>query len=176
MSQTHLEHPVFQIILISIIFNLIIFILILIFYNSIENLTLVSNRVVIQWFVYFRDVCTNHLILNPRQIGGVGIQVQIDETLIAKRKYNRGRHVEQRWLVGGVCPEQGRGFVQSVPDRSRVTLDPILMKHIAPGSNIRSDGWAAYITNIGQPNQKSHLEELPVNPKYTHEAVSIHTF
>ena len=133
----------------------------------------VSNRVVVQWFVYFRDVCSNHLIRNPRQIGGEGIEVQIDESLVAKRKYNKGRHVEQRWILGGVCPIQKRGFVQFVPDRSRETLDPIIMKHIAPGSNIRSDGWSAYITNIGQPNQKSHIEELPVNPKYTHEAVSI---
>ena len=137
---------------------------------------MVSNRVVIQWFVYIRDVCTHHLILNPRPIGGLGIEVQIDETLVAKRKYNKGRIVKERWLFGGVCPEQRRGFVQFVPDRSRATLDPIIMKNIAPGSNIRSDGWSAYITNIGQPNERSHLVELPVNPKYTHEAVSIHIF
>ena len=138
-----------------------------------ENLTLVSERVVVQWLVYIRCVCSNHLILNPRPIGGLGIEVQINETLVAKRKYNKGRHVEQRWLFGGVCPEQRRGFVQFVPDRSRATLDPIIMANIAPGSNIRSDGWSSYITNIGQPNQRSHIEELPVNPKYTHEAVSI---
>ena len=114
--------------------------------------------------------------MNPRQIGGEGVEVQIDETLVAKRKYNKGRMVEQRWLVGGVCPVQRRGFVQFVPDRSRETLDPIIMQYIAPGSHIKSDGWSAYITNIGQPNERSHLMELPVNPPYTHEAVSIHTF
>ena len=98
--------------------------------------------------------------------------IQIDNLFVAKQK-NKRLKVEQRWLFGGVCPEQRRGFVQFVPDRSHATLDPIIMANIAPGSNIRSDGWSSYITNIGQPNQRSHIEELPVNPKYTHEAVSI---
>ena len=43
------------------------------------------------------------------------------------RKFNRGWHLEQRWIFGGVCPEQGCGFIQFVPDRSRETLDPIIM-------------------------------------------------
>ena len=97
-----------------------------------------------------RDVCKQHLILNPRPIGGLGIKIQIDETLVAKQKFNKGRLVKERWLFGGVCPEQGRGFVQFVPDRSRTTLDPITMKIIPPGSNIKSNSWS---TSLKRPYQ-----------------------
>ena len=91
------------------------------------------------------DVCKHHLILNPRPIGGLGIKIQIDKTLVAKQKFNKGRLVKERWLFGGVCPEQRCGFVQFVPDRSRAILDPIIMKIIAPGSNIKSNSWSTFL-------------------------------
>ena len=34
------------------------------------------------------------------KIGGIGKVVQIDETKIGKRKYNRGRMVEGHWVIG----------------------------------------------------------------------------
>ena len=52
------------------------------------------------------------------KIGGRGRTVEIDETLIARRKYNRGRLVEQQWLFGGIERETGRFFLELVPDRS----------------------------------------------------------
>ena len=59
------------------------------------------------------------------------------QSLMAKRKYNVGHGVRQRWVFGGVC-QHGRGFLQLVPDRSAATLLPIIRDHIAPGTIIHS--------------------------------------
>ena len=56
---------------------------------------------------------------------------------MSKRKYNIGHRIAQRWVFGGVC-QHGRGFLQTVPDRSAATLIPIIREHIAPGTIIHS--------------------------------------
>ena len=38
-----------------------------------------------------------------------------------------------RWVFGGKCPIQNRGFVIPVPNRSAAVLEPLIMRHIAPG-------------------------------------------
>ena len=50
----------------------------------------------------FRAVCTWWLQQNPVQIGGVGVIAEIDESLMSKRKYNRGRLRRERWVFGGL--------------------------------------------------------------------------
>ena len=52
---------------------------------------------------------------NLSLVGSSGIDVQIDETSVAKQKFNKGLLVKERWLFDGVCPEQGRGFVCTIP-------------------------------------------------------------
>ena len=39
---------------------------------------------------------------NQDSVGGEGIQVEIDETVIVRRKFNRGREQKQLWLFGGI--------------------------------------------------------------------------
>ena len=64
------------------------------------------------------------------------------QSLLAKRKYNRGHKVGQKWVFGGIC-QHGRGFMQVVPDRDAPTLIPIIREHIAPGTIINS--WVIYV-------------------------------
>ena len=64
--------------------------------------------------------------------------------MIAKRKYHRGRRVEERWIFGGCERETGRVFMVEVPDRTRATLEAAVLRHITPGTHIMSDGWASY--------------------------------
>ena len=50
-------------------------------------------------------------------IGGNDIEIEMDETCVSRRKYNRGRMVRhQQWLVGGVerKSERRRCFVEIV--------------------------------------------------------------
>jgi len=48
--------------------------------------------------------------------------VEVDESLMAKRKNEMGRVVEQPWVFGGVCRESGRDFLVSIPDKTAGTL------------------------------------------------------
>ena len=69
------------------------------------------------------------------QIGGPGRVVEINESVIARRKYR----VPERWAFGGIDPESNLGFLVLVGDRSAATLLPLIQQFIAPGSNIHSD-------------------------------------
>ena len=122
----------------------------------------VEMETLVQYFQYFRDVCSCWLIQNPPILGGVGMVVQRDESVIAKRKYNRGRRVEQRWVFGMYDVHRRFGCVQQVLNRSAATLLPIIERFIAPGSVIHSDEWAAYI----------NISQIAVVPAYTHMTVN----
>ena len=41
----------------------------------------------VDWYNFVRDICAQHFIDNPVQIGGQGIEVEIDESKFGKRKY-----------------------------------------------------------------------------------------
>ena len=78
-------------------------------------------------------------------IGGKGVIVEIDESKLGKKKYNRGHLVNGAWVIGGVekSPER-RMFLVSIDKRDRETLLPIILRHVLPCSIIRTDLWRAY--------------------------------
>ena len=82
----------------------------------------------------------------PEIIGGVGKVVEFDETLLVKRKYNRGRVLaNQKWVVCGA--ERGNRenyFVEFVPHRSRRYLLPLMQRRIERYSTVITDDWGAY--------------------------------
>ncbi|CAB9531487.1 Inherit from opiNOG: protein Hydra magnipapillata [Seminavis robusta] len=79
------------------------------------------------------------------QIGGPGIEVEIDESKFGKRKYHRGHRVDGVWVFGGVerTPER-KCFLVAVPDRKKPTLETHVMEFILPGSIIVSDKFPSY--------------------------------
>ncbi|XP_025017532.1 uncharacterized protein LOC112539323 [Tetranychus urticae] len=98
-------------------------------------------------FRALRMICYNVLNKNPIRIGGRGHIVEIDETMIHKLKYNRGRlttdQANQVWLFGGIDRESRLCFAEIVETRDAKTLLSVLQKHVELGT-IYSDGWAAY--------------------------------
>lgn len=59
-------------------------------------------------------------------------------------KYHKGKHVEGRWVFGGVERETGKCFLIPVPDRRAETLIRLIQHWIKPGTTIISDCWKAY--------------------------------
>ena len=60
-----------------------------------------SKKTVIEWTTFFRECCMTTMIDNSQQIGGNGIEVEVDESKFGKRKYYRGHRVEGQWVFGG---------------------------------------------------------------------------
>ena len=51
------------------------------------------------------------------RFGGPGKIIQIDESVVAKRKYNRGRMIKEKMIFGGYKPGKKLGFLEIVEDR-----------------------------------------------------------
>ena len=96
-----------------------------------------GEKTVLQYFRLFRQMVSAYMVdfiaqdisediftYDKVQIGGAGIEVQIDESAFGKRKYNRGHGVDTKWVFGGVeiVPDAymkktgGRFFAVVVPD------------------------------------------------------------
>ena len=60
-----------------------------------------NQKNLLKRFQNFRATCTKYVSENKKKIGGVGLTVEIDESVVAKRKYHRGRLVKEQWMLGG---------------------------------------------------------------------------
>ena len=105
----------------------------------------VSSATTVDWSNFAREVCEEVVLKNSEQIGGPGIEVEIDESKFGKRKYNRGRKVEGQWVFGGrEKNNRSKIFMVPVEKRDKDTLLPIIQRFIAKGSVIISDCWKSY--------------------------------
>ena len=112
----------------------------------------VSSKTAVLWYKIFRRVCYAYqMSISGFKIGGTGMTVEMDETYVCKRKYNRGRVLvaQSVWLVGGICRENGRIFLKFVTRRDETTLRSIILDSVEPGTRIITDCWRGYL-NIGQ--------------------------
>ncbi|XP_071633117.1 uncharacterized protein [Temnothorax longispinosus] len=60
-----------------------------------------SQHSVVDWISFCREVCIYWAEKNSTKLGGPNIIVEIDEAKIGKRKYNRGRIIDGKWIFGG---------------------------------------------------------------------------
>lgn len=109
-----------------------------------------SRSTVVEWFRFCRNVCCFDIEQKQfGKIGGVGKVVEIDETLIIKRKYDQLLH--EQWLFGGIerSTDGFHYFVEFVNNKEKETLEEIIQRKIMPGTRIVSDNCNAYSGLIG---------------------------
>jgi hypothetical protein len=59
--------------------------------KTIIQINVMSSKTVCSFMGYFRQLISDAVETEDVMIGGEGIVVEIDETKLGKRKYNRGR-------------------------------------------------------------------------------------
>lgn len=114
--------------------------------NVVHELKL-NKKTIIDWFRFCRDVCFQYHtnIKIKKKIGGPGKVVEIDETVVTRRKYNVGRVVHTVWLVGGITRgENFESFLQIVDNRSGKVLSEVILENVEPGTTIITDLWKGY--------------------------------
>ena len=131
-----------------------------------------SSGTIQQWFRNFREQVIStavELQLNGPLLGGDGVVVQVDEALIGRRKYNRGRLVQGTWVVG-MINEPGSIRLEICERRDAATLGDIVARHVAPGSIVHTDSWRGYArlpSLVFDHHQVNHSVEF-VAPDGTH--------
>ena len=70
----------------------------------------ISSRTAVDWAMFCCEV-TLHWFENQPSIGGQDVEVEIDETAIARRKYNRGRSKKTVWVFGRVERKSSKRFM-----------------------------------------------------------------
>ena len=62
-----------------------------------------SNRTIVDFYNFLREVCCVTLEEQSEPLGGPGKTVEIDQSKFGKRKYNRGKRADGAWVYGGIC-------------------------------------------------------------------------
>jgi hypothetical protein len=119
----------------------------------------INKNSVVDWSNFLRDICVDWNQNNVSRIGGIEEEdgaitphvVEIDETVVRRRKYNLGRRKTQQWMFGGIDRSTKNVFLSLVPNRRADTLLPILEQHVQPGTHIISDCYSSYngISTLG---------------------------
>ena len=100
-------------------------------------------------------------------------RVEIDESLFGRKtKYHRGaKRGTNVWIFGIVECDTNRLILYPVENRKRETLIPIIKRHVAPNTQIFSDGFSAY-GNLNQEgfqhfvvNHKQNFVQFYENPE-----------
>jgi hypothetical protein len=111
----------------------------------------------------FRMVCSMHLAENPIVVGGAERVVQLDDTLVTRKRTKSESDVPQCWIFGGIDVATGACFLCYVEDKSSVTLAPLIKRHVAAGSII--------LTKKDHEGY-SGIKDIAVAPAYRHRVVT----
>ncbi|KAG8236222.1 hypothetical protein J437_LFUL016620 [Ladona fulva] len=101
------------------------------------------------WCNYVREVCREDLRTQEvgesiPKIGGGGFTVEVDETLLGRRKSCVSRSLMRQWVLGGIERGSRKVFLTVIPNRTADTLTQHIRRNIAPGTTIITDCWKGY--------------------------------
>ncbi|XP_023233817.1 uncharacterized protein LOC111633476 [Centruroides sculpturatus] len=109
-----------------------------------HELSTSSHHTTGDWYMYCREVCAVVLQKNSEKLGGRGKIVELGETKVGKKKFNKGRLLEGQWILGGIERDSRRMFVASVKERNINTFLSILKEWIYPGTTIIAECAKSY--------------------------------
>ena len=113
-----------------------------------------------------------------RRIGGRNEIVEINESKIAKRKYNKGYKVEGVWVISGIQKSRlknkiknvnKRLFLLPIEERNIENISEIIKTYVKKGTTIYTDCWKGYndLKNIGYKhktvNHMKHFKDPETN-------------
>jgi transposase-like protein len=143
-------------------------------FSSAVELTGHSEKTVVAFWGHFRQLVSQSLEEEDTIIGGEGVIVEVDETKLGKRKYNRGHRVDGVWVVVGVeRTDARRVFVIPVESRDSLTLQRVVHTHVHAGSVVYTDLWKGY----SWLNDRPYYSHGSVNHSrcFKDEATGVHT-
>eukprot|EP00795_Rhopilema_esculentum_P005801 gene5801-11098_t len=73
--------------------------------QTMRELKIYREHKIVDWNQFCREMAVQHFVNHPKRLGGNGHIVEIDESLFARQKYERGNLVREQWILGWV---QGR--------------------------------------------------------------------
>lgn len=104
-----------------------------------------TQKTLVDWSSFCREVTFNDIYENREPLGGPGKCVEVFESKFGKRKYHRGKRVDQaQWVFGGFERGSGIFFVVLVEKRDMPNLITMIKEWILPGTTIISDCWKSY--------------------------------
>lgn len=108
----------------------------------------VSKTTVTDLYRLFRSSLDLFVQRNSVKLGGSGIVVHVDETVITTPHGGIGRRAPSNtvWVVGGVDINTRSCFLRFLPSRSRADLFDFFIDFIEPGSIIHTDSLSSYRT------------------------------
>lgn len=115
-------------------------------YLAINNIK-ISYHTINSIYSKLRNICSASVKSRKIKLGGVNKVVEIDETLLAKIKYNKGSGLKrpQLWLFGMVeRGDSGQCFLQIVNDRTSKSLLRVIVAYVEKQTSIISDSWSSY--------------------------------
>lgn len=107
----------------------------------------VSNSTIVDYYSYCREICEVVASHSDVQLGGEDKTVEMDETFLTNRKYNRGRITEQMTIVvfGMYCKEDKTGLFFRVNSKKKEDLWPYIKRYVkSDTSRICTDGGKQY--------------------------------
>lgn len=110
--------------------------------------TKISSSTISKWFKLFRKCCSFHITVKHSaegKIGGLNKIVEVDETWISERKYNRGRKVNGRWILGMIERKSENFRLEVIQNkRSAPELLKLLKENVHVDSTVITDKWKSY--------------------------------
>ena len=109
-----------------------------------------SNKTISHWNEVFRLAVGQEMLSRQedKKIGGVGTEVEIDESCFGSMKYGRGNPYGHRqcWVLGGKCRQTKECFLEICEGglRNKEVLHEIIKRRVEEGTTIYTDMWKGY--------------------------------